>query len=144
LESLLLAGKILGLGVEVEVDCLAPFLVGMFVNLQLGMLFAMVAGDRLLLAVVYGFGLDAACSCMAGSIARDIYGRWVGILDNGCSFGMKLCSRMMIVKVDASGMFEQTKASFCATLFLDSRKRGQSLLRWSISFSWNMQYKGLS
>jgi hypothetical protein len=35
--SFLLAGKILGLGVEVEVDCLALFLVGMFVSLQLGM-----------------------------------------------------------------------------------------------------------
>jgi hypothetical protein len=47
LESLLLAGKILGFGVEVEVevDCLAQFLVGMFVSLQLGMLFAKVTED---------------------------------------------------------------------------------------------------
>jgi hypothetical protein len=57
-----------------------------------------------LLAVVYGFGLHAACSCMASSIARDICGSWVGILGDGCSFGMKVGSRMMIVKVDASGM----------------------------------------
>jgi hypothetical protein len=54
--------------------------------------------------VVYGFGLHAACSCMASSIARDICGSWVGILGDGCSFGMKVGSRMMIVKVDASGM----------------------------------------
>jgi hypothetical protein len=46
LESLLLARKILGLWVEVEVDCLAPFLVGMLMTLGWGMLFAMVAGDR--------------------------------------------------------------------------------------------------
>jgi hypothetical protein len=44
----LLARKILGLWVEVEVevDCLAPFLVGMLMTLGWGMLFAMVAGDR--------------------------------------------------------------------------------------------------
>jgi hypothetical protein len=41
---------------------------------------------------------------MAGSIVGDIYGTWVGILGDGCSFGMKVGSRMMIVKVDASGM----------------------------------------
>jgi hypothetical protein len=57
-----------------------------------------------LLAVVYGFCLPATCSCIAGSIARDIYGSWVAILGNGCSFGTKVGSRMMIVKVDASGM----------------------------------------
>jgi hypothetical protein len=54
--------------------------------------------------VVYGFRLPATCSCIAGSIARDIYGSWVAILGNGCSFGTKVGSRMMIVKVDASGM----------------------------------------
>jgi hypothetical protein len=40
-----LAGKILSLVMEVEVDCLASFLVGMFMSLQLGMLFAKVAED---------------------------------------------------------------------------------------------------
>jgi hypothetical protein len=54
--------------------------------------------------VVYGFGLPTACSCMAGSIARDIYDTWVGILDYDCSFGTKVGSRMMTVKVDSSGM----------------------------------------
>jgi hypothetical protein len=51
-----------------------------------------------LLVVVYGFGLPAACSCMAGSIVRDIYGSWVSILDDGCSFSTKIGSRMMIAK----------------------------------------------
>jgi hypothetical protein len=55
-----------------------------------------------LLAVVYGFGLLVAYSCMTDSIARDICGSWVGILGDGCSFGTKVGSRMMIVKVDAS------------------------------------------
>jgi hypothetical protein len=54
--------------------------------------------------MVYGFGLPVACSCMAGSIARDICGSWVGILCDGGSFGTTVGSRMMIVKVDASGM----------------------------------------
>jgi hypothetical protein len=45
MEILLLAG-ILGLWVEVEVDCLALFLVGMFVSLWWGMLFAEVAEDK--------------------------------------------------------------------------------------------------
>jgi hypothetical protein len=54
--------------------------------------------------MVHGFGLPTTCSCMAGSIVGDIYGTWVGILGDGCSFGMKVGSRMMIVKVDASGM----------------------------------------
>jgi hypothetical protein len=43
---LLLAGKVLGLWVEVDVDCLAPFFVGMFARLQLGVLFVEVVGDR--------------------------------------------------------------------------------------------------
>jgi hypothetical protein len=102
LENLLLAGMILGLGVEV--DCLAPFLVGMFVSLQLVMLFAKVPEDSWLLAMVYGFGLHVACSCIVGSIVRDIYGTWVGILGNGCSFGTRVGSWMMIAKVNASGM----------------------------------------
>jgi hypothetical protein len=54
--------------------------------------------------VVYGFGLLVAYSCMTDSIARDICGSWVGILGDGCSFGTKVGSRMMIVKVDASRM----------------------------------------
>jgi hypothetical protein len=53
---------------------------------------------------VYGFGLDVTCSCIAGSIARDICGSWVGILGNGCSFGMKVDSRMMIANVGSSEM----------------------------------------
>jgi hypothetical protein len=54
--------------------------------------------------VVYGFGLHVACSCMAGSTARDIFGSLDGILGNGCSFGMKVDSLMMIGKVDSSEM----------------------------------------
>jgi hypothetical protein len=54
--------------------------------------------------VVYGFDLHVACSCMADSIARDICGSLVGILGNGCSFGMKVDSRMMIAKVGSSEM----------------------------------------
>jgi hypothetical protein len=57
-----------------------------------------------LLAMVYGFGLHVACSCMAASIARDIYGSWVGILGDGCCFGMKVDSRIMIAKVGSSEM----------------------------------------
>jgi hypothetical protein len=53
---------------------------------------------------VYRFGLHAACSCMAGSIVRDICGSWVGILGDDCSFSLKVGSGMMITKVDASGM----------------------------------------
>jgi hypothetical protein len=54
--------------------------------------------------VVYGFGLHVVCSCMAGSVARDICGSWVGILGDGCSFGAKVDSRIMIVKVGSSEM----------------------------------------
>jgi hypothetical protein len=50
--------------------------------------------------VVYGFGLHAACSCMA----RDICGSWDGILGDGCRFDTKVGLRMMITKVDASGL----------------------------------------
>jgi hypothetical protein len=57
-----------------------------------------------LLDVVYGFGLHVACSSMAGSTARDIFGSLDGILGNGCSFGMKVDSLMMIGKVDSSEM----------------------------------------
>jgi hypothetical protein len=57
-----------------------------------------------LLTMVYGFDLLVVCSCIAGSIARDIYGSWVGILSNGCSFGRKVDSMMMIAKVGSSEM----------------------------------------
>jgi hypothetical protein len=57
-----------------------------------------------LLAVVYEFGLHVVCSCVAGSVARDICGSWVGILGDGCSFGAKVDSRIMIVKVGSSEM----------------------------------------
>jgi hypothetical protein len=54
--------------------------------------------------MVYGFDLLVVCSCIAGSIARDIYGSWVGILSNGCIFGRKVDSMMMIAKVGYSEM----------------------------------------
>jgi hypothetical protein len=53
---------------------------------------------------VYGFGLHVACRYMVGSVARDICVSWVGILDDGCSFGMKVDSRMMIAKVGSNEM----------------------------------------
>jgi hypothetical protein len=54
--------------------------------------------------VMYGFGLYVVCSCMASSTATDIYGSWVGILGDGCCFGMKVDSRIMIAKVGSSEM----------------------------------------
>jgi hypothetical protein len=63
----------------VEVDCLALFLVGMFVSLRWGTLFVKVSKDRLLV-VMYGFGLYVVCSCMPSSTAKDICYSWVGIL----------------------------------------------------------------
>jgi hypothetical protein len=38
-------------------------------------------------------GLPVPCSCMVGSVTRDICGNWVGILGDGCSFGTKVDSR---------------------------------------------------
>jgi hypothetical protein len=73
----------LGVAVEVEVDCLAPFLVGMFVSLLWGTLFVKVSKDRCLLVVMYGFGLYVVCTCMAGSTVKDIYGSGIGILGEG-------------------------------------------------------------
>jgi hypothetical protein len=49
--------------------------------------------------VVYVFGLDVVCNCMADSIAWDICGGWVGILSDGCGFGTKVGSKTMIAKV---------------------------------------------
>jgi hypothetical protein len=97
----------LGLLVEVVVvvGCLVLFSVGMFVSLQWGMLSVGVAEDRILLVEVCVFGLHGGCSCMVGSIANDIYGSWVGILGDGCSFGKKVGLRLMIVRVGSSGKY---------------------------------------
>jgi hypothetical protein len=65
------------------VDCLAPFLFGMFVSLRSGTLFVKVPKDKWLLVVMYGFGLYVVCSCMPGSTMKDICGSWVGILGKG-------------------------------------------------------------
>jgi hypothetical protein len=65
------------------VDCLAPFLVEMFVSLWWGTLLVNVSDDGSLLVLIYGFGLYVVCSCMAGSTAKDICGSWVCILGEG-------------------------------------------------------------
>jgi hypothetical protein len=70
------------------------------------MLFAKVFEDRWLLIVVYGFGLSMVYNCMPGSTAKGISGGWAGILGEGWSYDAKVDSRMMIAKVDASGMFD--------------------------------------
>jgi hypothetical protein len=43
--------------------------------------------------MVCGFGLHASCNCMAGGIAMDICGSWVGILGDGYSFVQRLFQR---------------------------------------------------
>jgi hypothetical protein len=78
---------------------------GMFASLRWGMLFVGVVEDRILLVEVCEFGLRGVCSCMVGSIAKDICGTWVGILGAGCSFGKKVGLRMMIVWVGSSGKY---------------------------------------
>jgi hypothetical protein len=54
--------------------------------------------------MVYGFGLHVPCSCIAGSIARDICSSWVDIMGDGCSFGTKVDLRMIIAKVGSGEM----------------------------------------
>jgi hypothetical protein len=42
--------------------------------------------------------------------------------------------------VDCCGGFSESYSIF----FIDSRKMGQSLVRWSVSLQWYMQYRGLT
>jgi hypothetical protein len=35
-------------------------------------------------------------------------------------------------------------AESCSIFLFDSRKMGQSLVRWLVSLTWNMQYGGLN
>jgi hypothetical protein len=53
---------------------------------------------------VYGLGLHVTCSCMAGGIAKGISGSLIGILGEGCSFGMKVGLRMMTTIVGDNEM----------------------------------------
>jgi hypothetical protein len=41
---------------------------------------------------------------MAGSMAKDIYGSWVGIQSECCDVGTKAGLRMKIAMVDTNGM----------------------------------------
>jgi hypothetical protein len=65
------------------VGYLAPFSVGMFVNMWRGMLFVKLMEGKQLLVVLHGLGLCVACSCMVGSTVKDTCGSWIGIMGEG-------------------------------------------------------------
>jgi hypothetical protein len=53
---------------------------------------------------LYGLGLCVGCSCMAGSIAKGIYGIWIRIMSGSCGAGTKVGLRRIIVMLGASDM----------------------------------------